>query len=276
MTVEDFLNGVGDFVTFSAQSTLILGLILGSVDFVLSVGDEIVGAIARGSGGNSSSPSMEGQTDQFERIANAQQQKQRQLNAYGEWVSLRNLIKDGLQTYDQTTIRLATTQGMEDVSFDAHFWSRDRLRAATQAILAVKVSPDTPEDEILGHMDEARDVLRQLEEICQEAGASFVDSQQRIQLCLGVREAFLQRGWNQRRDGDCDFEDQDERNTLNLCLYSPANDEMRLAFNPDHTIGLRMNINGVHNRDLRRELAQALLSVLEQCGVTVSNIDYVN
>lgn len=267
MTVEDFLNGVGE-ITDSVQSTLLLG-------FALSTGYEIVREIARGSVGNSGSP-MEGQTDEFEKIENAQRQKERQLNAYGEWVSLRKSIKDKLQTYDQVTIRLATTQGMEDISFDAHFWSRDRLRAAAQTILDVKLSSETPEDEILWHVDEARGVLRQLEEICQEAGASFVDSQQRLQLCLDVREAFLQRGWRQRCDGDCDFEDQDERNTLNLCIYSPADDEMRLAFNPNHTIGLRMKINGVHNRDLRRDISRVLLSTLEQCGVTVSSIDYVN
>lgn len=275
MTVEEFRRCV-DAITDSAVSLGFDAFVYAVTYQFVKVGFETVGEVVRNSGRNSSSPSMEGQTDQFERIANAQQQKQRQLNAYGEWVSLRNLINDGLQTYDQVTIRLDTTQGMEDISFDAHFWSRDRLRAAAQTILDVELSSDTPEDEILWHVDEARGVLRQLEEIRQEAGASFVDSQQRLQLCLGVREAFLQRGWRQRRDGDCDFEDQDERNTLNLCLYSPANDEMRLAFNPDHTIGLRMNINGVHNRDLRRELAQALLSTLEQWGVTVNSIDFVN
>lgn len=271
MTAEEFLRCV-DAVTNSATT-------LGGKAFKYMIGYALAKALfesMREEVRDFSSPSMGGQTGQFERIANAQQQKQRHLTAYGEWVSLRELISGGLQTYDQTTIRLATTQGMEEISFDAHFWSRDRLRPAAQAILAVNVLLDTPDDEILGRVDEARDVLRQLEEICQEAAASFVDSQQRLQLCLGVRETFLQRGWIQRRDEDCDFEDQDERNTLNLCLYSPANDEMRLAFHPDHTIGVRMNINGVYNRDLRQELAQALLSALEQWGVTVNSIDFAN
>lgn len=267
MTVEDFLYTVSE-VTDSVQSTILL-------KFASSVGYEIVRGLMRGSGSSSGLP-MEGQTDEFEKIENAQRQKERQLSARLEWMALRQEIEKRLQRYEQTPVRLSTTQGMEEVSFDAHFWSHDRLRTAARTILDVKLSNDTPEDDILRHVDEARDVLPRLEEICQEAGASFVDSQQRLQLCLGVRGAFLQRGWRQRRDEDCDFEDQDERNTLNLYIYSPANDEMRLAFNPDHTIGLRMNINGVYNRDLRREISRVLLSALEQGGVTVNSIDYVN
>lgn len=267
MTAKEFFDGLSDF-TDAAQSTVLLG-------FAAATGYEIVRGLMRDSR-RSSGPPMEGQTDEFGKIESAQQQKERQHRARLEWMALRQLINQELQAYDQVTVQLATTQGMEEVSFDPHFWSHDRLRAAGRTILDVKLSDDTPEDEILRHIDEARDVLRRLDEICQEAGASFVDSQQRLQLCLGVREAFQQRGWRQRRDEDCDFEAQDERNTLNLCIYSPANDEMRLAFHPDHTIGLRMNINGVHNRDLRREIARALLSALEQWGVTVNSIDYVN
>jgi len=198
------------------------------------------------------------------------------LDAYSEWTSLRQLIDRELQAGGQATVQLATTQGMEDVSFDAHFWSHDRLRAAAQELPDAELPPDTPMEDILQLVQEARDILRTLQEICQEAGNSFADSQQRLQFCLGTRKALLQRGWRQRRDEDCDFEHQDERETLNLCIYSPANDEMRIAFNPDHTIGLRMRFNGVHNRGLLQEIARALVSVLDQQGVTVDSVDYAN
>lgn len=209
-------------------------------------------------------------------IVNKQQQKQQRLDAYGEWRSLREAIDQELQAYNQATIRLATTQGMEEISFNAHFWSRDRLRSTARVLLDVELSTDTSKEVILQYVDEARDVLQRLQEICQEAGESFVDSQQRLQLCLAIWKVFLQRGWRQERDEDCDFKDQDEREALNLCLYSPANDEMRLSFNPDHTIGLKMRFNGVYNRDLQKEIARELVSVLDQQGVAVDSIDYVN
>lgn len=264
--VEDFFDSVRD----AADSIQLENLV---IRMMFNAGSKFV--INRISG-RSSSPSIGGQADEFEKIIDKQQQKQRQLDAHWEWTDLRKSIEQELQEYDQVTVKLPTTQGMEEISFNAHFWSRDRLRSTARTLLDVELSTDTPMEVILQYVDEARDVLQRLQEICQEAGESFVDSQQRLQLCLAIWKAFLQRGWRQERDEDCDFKDQDEREALNLCLYSPANDEMRLSFNPDHTIGLKMRFNGVYNRDLQKEIARELVSVLDQQGVAVDSIDCVN
>lgn len=192
-------------------------------------------------------------------------------HARDAWAAHRESAARRFRESQTARVPLDTTEGREFVEVDSDFWTRGALTDALKTLPPLEQG-DVPADVFADLAAQADRLARRADEIVRQACAAFVSSQVRIQLGVSVWEQLERRGWRMEREEDLFFDGGDERETLHLKLSDPAGDRLEFLFNPDNTLMMRPEFQGVHNKSVMEQLSRTLQSVLRDNGITLERV----
>lgn len=167
-------------------------------------------------------------------------------------------------------IKVQTDEGEEETDIDVDYWISGRLGQISRQLELGEVSREYSTEELQELMESTAAVLDQMKSLPQEAAESFLDSQQRLQLCESVYNALLQRGWRLEGEDSYGYEDGDDRNPIYLQMQNPAEIHMNFQFTRQGGFQVSALFPGVGNRNLQRHLEDTILEILRQDGFIVT------